>query len=1165
MVALLLSIPALASAASTEAGGAPALRFAIEPDTLRVRNLARTSSFVLSLDTLGSGGAIDIDLPWALTGLDPDAPPPPLGPDQVDLWIGTAPADPAPRIESRAGEKALRLRVVHKGPALSRRDTLRIVPRFVLTPSRPGPQAVGLSCTPLPGAAAWAGSATVEVLPAIALAALTTVAPGAALPVRVRAAGLSAVELELDGRRARLEGVGPLFRGSIVAPRRAGYYRIQASDPEHRATPARAVLKVTPNPAAERVWWTDLHGHSALSDGFGSPRRFYEYARDHALLDAAALTDHDHLLDDAEWDRVCALADSMEALPEFSAIPAYEWSSRFGDRNVYLPRRHVPIPRRGDPWGDHVRELQAWAGETGAVLVPHHPASGFRSVDWTLHSPAAEPVCEVYSIHGWAWSDTTRNPITPRTPALQRCATPRLAMAVPGRGYLAALALDPALGVIASGDIHSAQPGNLGLAALRAPELRRDELLRALRERRVYGTTGARILLELAARGPAVGVDGEGGGGALFGAATLHLRALAAGPGELAELTILRDGEPWMRSRRPGWPGVIEAADSPRTTTSYQVVARQTDGERAFSSPIVAHPPGPSAAASPESSLAAPPSGAVALVATGADLVEFSLDVPATVLLEISARCRFVGVPGPGPELADDDLWVELDGIPLSAPGLEPPALAGDRLRGTHLDGALGRAWWSGALDRGPHRVRLVSDGAPTDSRIVVSRLPGAAPRRPSAADPPPPRWRPLGPDLPPAPLYTLEDRFSITRHPLAADAGLLLITWSRDLSGTSAFGEESRWVELDLRLCGGRYALRPLGFEEGRDFVADDGRGGVRATVRADRPAALEVLYRGERVDAVVALRRGGRWDQGWWEAAGRRHQAPPPNAGLRLPLSGRPRALAQVALGDPASRPDAAPLLSAPVLRAFPDSSVFAALAPRFPRAPEIAARIDSLAAGRDALWLRQVATLFDGDEAASWWERAARAPGATALDWRQAAAARRRAGAAESALRLLAEAPAELAVELHDERGRILRALRRWAEAAEAFAAARLRQGMRTDLLVAEAECRRKAGDSSVARELVAAALEQRPDHARALREWVHLFAGHSPSEALRALDLLAESAADPWVHFQRALALNALGRDAAARSALARCLDNDPPAALAKRARRLGDDLREAEQP
>ena len=417
-----------------------------------------------------------------------------------------------------------------------------------------------------------------------------------------------------------------------------------------------------------------------------------------------------------------------------------------------------------------------------------------------------------------------------------------------------------------------------------------------------------------------------------------------------------------------------------------------------------------------------------------------------------------------------------------------------------------------------------------------------------------------LGPDRPPTLLYTLEDAFSLTRHPIAPDAGLLLITWSRDLSRTSAFGEESRWVEIELGLQGGQYALRPHRFEPGRDFAADDGHGGVRVTARADRPAALEILYRGDQVDAIVTLRRGGRWDEGFWRLAGKEHEAPLDGDGLRIPLAGRPRSIDLIRFGDPAAFPAAEPALDAPIVRGFPDTSVFAAIVDRFPESPEIETAIERAARGRDAAFLRRVAHLHTGPAADAWRERAALAPGAGAADWRAALRARRLAGDAEGALTLFSKAPERFGPELDEERGRLLRALGRWSEAAEAFSSARVRGDTSLDLLIAEAECRRKSKEADTARFLLDQALKRDAQHSRALREWVRLNEESAPNEALRALEQLSVTEPnDPWVALRLALTLHALGDDEAARRALERFFEFEAPEAMTARARRLAEKL------
>ena len=74
----------------------------------------------------------------------------------------------------------------------------------------------------------------------------------------------------------------------------AGVYRILAhvatagGDLYGQSNPLLAETNVAP------IRWADLHGHSNLSDGTGTPDEFLTYARDVAGLDAVALTDHDH-------------------------------------------------------------------------------------------------------------------------------------------------------------------------------------------------------------------------------------------------------------------------------------------------------------------------------------------------------------------------------------------------------------------------------------------------------------------------------------------------------------------------------------------------------------------------------------------------------------------------------------------------------------------------------------------------------------------------------------------------------------------------------------------------------------------------------------------------------------------------------------------------------
>ena len=47
--------------------------------------------------------------------------------------------------------------------------------------------------------------------------------------------------------------------------------------------------------AQERVYFGNLHSHTRYSDGTGTPRQAFIYARDVAKVDFLALTEHNHL------------------------------------------------------------------------------------------------------------------------------------------------------------------------------------------------------------------------------------------------------------------------------------------------------------------------------------------------------------------------------------------------------------------------------------------------------------------------------------------------------------------------------------------------------------------------------------------------------------------------------------------------------------------------------------------------------------------------------------------------------------------------------------------------------------------------------------------------------------------------------------------------------
>jgi len=298
---------------------------------------------------------------------------------------------------------------------------------------------------------------------------------------------------------------------------------------------------------AERVLWADLHGHSQLSDGTGTPEDYYRYARDVAGLDVAALTDHDHWgvrsLDERPelWERIRAAADAFHAPERFVTLLGYEWTSWIhGHRHVLYFADDGAVHSSLDESTDDPRELWAALAEgPPALTFAHHSAGGPIPTNWAIPpDPRFEPVTEVTSVHGS--SEALDAPGVIHSP-------------VPGNFVRDVLEHGYRLGFVGSGDSHDGHPGLAhlatgqgGLAAILAEENTREAVLAALRARRTYATNGPRILLQATLADRPMGSTLETD--ALRGDAELRARVVA--PGELDRVEVV--GRGGVARRVPG-------------------------------------------------------------------------------------------------------------------------------------------------------------------------------------------------------------------------------------------------------------------------------------------------------------------------------------------------------------------------------------------------------------------------------------------------------------------------------------------------------------------------------------------------------------------------------------------------------------------------------------
>ena len=343
-----------------------------------------------------------------------------------------------------------------------------------------------------------------------------------------------------------------------------------------------------------RILWADLHGHSNLSDGTGTPHDFYRYARYVAGLDIAALTDHDHwgveFLDKSPkmWRRIGEVTKKNNEPGVFTSLLAYEWTSWIhGHRHVVYFEDEGEVYSSVDEDFDDPDEL--WAALRGqkALTFAHHSAGGPVATNWSfVPDPILEPVTEVASVHGSseAWD----------SPGL---------IYRPLKGNFVRDVLDRGIrfGFVGSGDSHDGHPGlahiaspSSGLAAVLAEDNTRLSVLEAIRARRVYATTGQRIVLDLRLgghiMGAAIPVESLEDGSAL-----LEMTVLGTAP--LTRLEVIRSGEVVQRfdaedlgqtgGGQPHWKGELRLDDLKADEYVYLRLTQQGESSPgiAWSSP----------------------------------------------------------------------------------------------------------------------------------------------------------------------------------------------------------------------------------------------------------------------------------------------------------------------------------------------------------------------------------------------------------------------------------------------------------------------------------------------------------------------------------------------------------------------------------------------------
>ena len=429
---------------------------------------------------------------------------------------------------------------------------------------------------------------------------------GPTVPVRIgltdtchcKPAGESSVTLVADGKDVRC--VPGVAQEVPVAAARIGQLQVI----ERSSQQSWGVVNPSVPVASDglRLFWGDLHAqsehhvmHSQNKDfrqtgwskgiSCGTVDDCYAYARQVSMLDFIALTDQGACLTDA-WEFCQAKVREYHRPGSFVTFKAYEAGAPNGHRNVIYVSDEIESPLDAKRFSSFAPQVlfDYYRQRRDAILIPHHVKTW---TDWDFHDPELEPIMEIYSC--WGQSES------PDTDLWDKGMTP-------GAGAWAAFERGYRMGLTASSDNHVGMPGRSypgdrqahtpfkgGLCAVWAPELTREALFDALKQRRCYGTTGARIILRFSVNGQPMGstitADGPAVRAAVEVQGTDELRSVEiVSAGQAVRSLTFNRGEDRLSA-------TVELPTPSRGNGHYYIRVNQIDGERGWTSPVFIDPP----------------------------------------------------------------------------------------------------------------------------------------------------------------------------------------------------------------------------------------------------------------------------------------------------------------------------------------------------------------------------------------------------------------------------------------------------------------------------------------------------------------------------------------------------------------------------------------------
>ncbi len=367
------------------------------------------------------------------------------------------------------------------------------------------------------------------------------------------------------------------------------------------------------------VFWGDTHIHTReFSDGIGTGRDAFHYAKNVVLHDFAALGDHlnqrnnefmegrtnvSYPYNQKVWSSLINLCKDWSN-EDFVAIPGYEWSGRnycvtlatkeqspyesISDKVILFPleaAEEAPLVDYYSENGCFQHQLYKALNGIECAIISHTPVSYVMGTSWTEVDNEIEKVVEIYSSHGSseAFSGNYRPLVNNKKKG----------------SVIWALNNGFKLGFIGGGDDHYSHPGcpirqhemkNLvpilryrpGIAAIFSDKLSSKNLIQSINQRSCYATTGERIWMKITIESALMGEEVEVSKPPI-------IIITVCGTDKLESVELIKNGD--VIAIRVPSSDRIKFAFEDKTLNKgdaayYYIRSTQFDGERGWSSPI---------------------------------------------------------------------------------------------------------------------------------------------------------------------------------------------------------------------------------------------------------------------------------------------------------------------------------------------------------------------------------------------------------------------------------------------------------------------------------------------------------------------------------------------------------------------------------------------------